>query len=136
MLSTRSRRVRRAFSRYIMKRHPLRPSPFGEPMFVSKGLLMLLDDSRISINFVLLMVLKAEVISIPVIMISSWNFWTRAARNIWHHTMFDAFLPWRVSALWECERYSSTVGVEFWLTQYLRWLSVALFRRLLEEYFW
>ena len=31
------RRVSRAFSRYMMKRHPLRPSPCGEPMFVPKG---------------------------------------------------------------------------------------------------
>ena len=116
--STRSRRVRRAFSRYIMRRHLLRPSPYGDPTFSSKGLLMLLDDlmsnavllrsiliirisssrrndSRISINFVLLMVSKAKVISITVIMISSWNFWKRAARNLWHHTMSDVLLPWR-----------------------------------------
>ena len=76
-----------------MRRHPLRPSPCGEPMFVLKGLLMLLDDlmsnvmllrsiliirisssrrndSSFSINFVLLMVSKGEVISIPLIVIS------------------------------------------------------------------
>ena len=77
-----------------MKRHSLRPPPCGELMFVSKGLLMLLDnlmsnvvllrsiqiiyisspcrnDSRISINFVLLVLSKVEFISIPVFMISS-----------------------------------------------------------------
>ena len=66
-------------------------------MFLSKGLLILLDDlisnvvlvrgiliihissarrnhSGISINFVLLMVSKTEVTSIAAIMISSWNF--------------------------------------------------------------
>ena len=78
-----------------MKRPQLRGSLCGELTFVSKGLLMLLDDlmsnvvllrsilmirisssrrngSRISIDFVRLMVI--DVISIPVIMISSWNF--------------------------------------------------------------
>ena len=62
--------------RYGMRRHPLRSSPCGEPTFVLKGLLMLLDyvmsnvvllksiliirisssrknDSRMSINFAL-----------------------------------------------------------------------------------
>ena len=74
-----------------MKSYPLRPSPCGETIFLSKGLLILLDDlisnvviihissarrnhSGISINFVLLMVSKTEVTSIAAIMISSWNF--------------------------------------------------------------
>ena len=103
-------------------------------MFVTKELLMLLDDlmtdlvllriiliihisssrrndSRISINFVLLMVPKARDISISVIMIFSWNFWTYAARNLWHHTMYTMsevfFLD---DKPFESERCSSTVG--------------------------
>ena len=55
------------------------------------------------------MVPKAEVISILVIMISSWNFWTCAARNLLHHTMSDVFLLWQ-KTLTECECYSSIVG--------------------------
>lgn len=82
------------FSRYMIKRQVLRPSSCGEPMFASKELRMLLDDFmsnfvllksiviilissccrndyRISINFVMLMAVKAEDISKPVIMMSS-----------------------------------------------------------------
>ena len=101
-----------AFLRYIMKTQIF---DRGEPMFVTKVLLMLLDDlmtdfvllriiliihisssrrndSRISINFVLLMVPKARDISISVIMFFSWNFWTYAARNLWHQTMSEVLI--------------------------------------------
>ena len=77
-----------------MKKLSLRLSVCGELMLILKGLLMLLDDlmsnmvllritliirisssckndSKISISFILLMVSKAENISIAMIMISS-----------------------------------------------------------------
>ena len=78
----------------MMKKLSLRLSVCGELMLILKGLLMLLDDlmsnvvllritliirissswkndSKISISFILLMVSKAENISIAMIMISS-----------------------------------------------------------------
>ena len=118
----------RAVLRYMMKKQIF---DRGEPMFVTKELLMLLDDlitdlvllriiliihisssrrndSRISINFVLLMVPKARDISVSVIMIFSRNFWTYAARNLWHHTMSEVFFL--DDKPFESERCSSTVG--------------------------
>ena len=83
LMSARPQRVRRAFSRYVMKTNPLGPSPCRELMLISKGLLMLLNDvmshvvllrsilitrisssrrndSRISINFILLVASRGE----------------------------------------------------------------------------
>ena len=124
-----------------MKRPPLRGSLCGELTFVSKGLLMLLDDlmsnvvllrsilmirisssrrngSRISIDFVRLMVI--DVISIPVIMISSWNFWTLAARDLWHNTMCFCHYHNHFGSSRDIPR----LYVEFWFIHYLRWLSM------------
>ena len=121
----------RAVLRYMMKKQIF---DRGEPMFVTKELLMLLDDlitdlvllriiliihisssrrndSRISINFVLLMIPKARDISISVIMIFSWNFWTYApyfCTQLLHHTMSEVFFL--DDKPFESERCSSTVG--------------------------
>lgn len=51
------------------------------------------DNFRILISFVLLMLLKAEGISTPVILISTWNFWTSTKRKLWYHTVSDVLQP-------------------------------------------
>ena len=116
----RSRRVHKAFSRYMMKKTLLRLSPCREAMLASKGLLILLNnlmynvvlltsiliirisssrrnDSRMSINFVFLMLSKI--------------FWKCTTRYLWYHTKSEVLLLWQ-HVLWEYERnYATVVGI-------------------------